>query len=258
MSPPVVIVTGASSGIGEALALRYAADDRARIGLLARRADLLEAVARAVRERGGEALPLPCDVTCASAVQDAVERTRGAYGPIDVAIANAGIGEPLPLRRFSADRVARTMRTNVEGPANLFAAVLPEMIERGAGRIAAVSSLAGFRGLPASGSYSASKAALTTLLESMRLELKPMGVSVTVVHPGFVRTPMTAPNRFKMPFLIEADAAARAIRRGVMRGRREVAFPWQTSLAMRLTRWLPDALYDAIMSRQAGWAPGGH
>ena len=249
----VVVITGASSGIGAAVAVELARQRQARVGLLARRLDKLEQVAEDVRQAGGEALPVACDVVDAAAVQAAVDRVRAEYGPVDIAIANAGIGVPLPVKRFTAEAMATTMRINVEGAANLFAAVLPEMLDRSTGQLVGVSSVAGFRGLPRSASYSASKAALSTMLESMRLELRPLGIPVTAVHPGFVVTPMTEKNAFKMPFLMKVDRAARITTRGILKRKRDVNYPWPTVLAMKLVRWMPDWLYDRLMGGKAGW-----
>ena len=249
----VVILTGASSGIGAAVAVELAQRRQARIGLLARRLDKLEEVAEQVRGAGGEALAIACDVTDPAGVQAAAEQVRAAWGPIDIAIANAGIGEPLPVRRFTAEKFARTMRINVEGAANLFAAVLPEMLERRAGQLVGVSSVAQWRGLPRSASYSASKAALTTMLESMRLELRPQGIAVTAVHPGFVVTPMTEKNAFRMPFLMGVDKAARITTRGILKRRRDVNYPRFTVLAVQIGRLMPNWLYDRIMGGKAGW-----
>jgi short-subunit dehydrogenase len=251
--PLVVIITGASSGIGAAVAVQLARQRQARIGLFARRLEKLEEVAEQVRQAGGEALPVVCDVVDPAMVQAAVEQVRTAWGPIDIAIANAGIGEPLPVKRFTAERVARTMRINVEGAANLFAAVLPEMLERHQGQLVGVSSIARWRGLPRSGSYSASKAALTTLMESMRLELRAEGIAVTAVHPGFVVTPMTEKNAFRMPFLMDVDKAARVTTRGILERRRDVNYPRAMVLAVQLSRLMPNWLYDRLMGGKAGW-----
>jgi len=247
MSGPTVIVTGASSGIGAAVAVEFARSVHANVVLLARRMEQLEAVAEQVREAGGQALPIPCDVSDAAAVQLAVDRTRAEFGPVDIALANAGMGTPMSMKNFTAERVERTMAVNFLGATHLYAAVLPHMLERGSGTIVGVSSIAGFRGLPSSGPYSASKAALSTMLESMRLELRGRGITVTTVHPGFVKTPMTDPNSFPMPFLVSVDRAAKIVTRGILKRRREVNFPWQMVLLMRLVRWMPDWIYDRVM-----------
>lgn len=247
MSSPVIVLTGASSGIGAAVAREFARRQGARIGLLARRKEQLDEVAAAVVEAGGEALVLPCDVTDAEAVQRAVDAVREAFGPIDLALANAGIGDPTPVRRFDAECVGRIMRVNFDGAVHLFAACLPEMIERRRGHLVGVSSLAAYRGLPKSGGYSASKAALSALMESMRLELPALGVAVTTVHPGFVKTPMTDKNNFPMPFILDVEDAAALVVRRLARRPRTIEFPWALATGMRLLRLLPNWLYDAVM-----------
>jgi short-subunit dehydrogenase len=129
---------------------------------------------------------------------------------------------------------------------NLFAAVIPSMVERQAGRFAGIASIAGLRGLPTAGAYSASKAAMQNFLEASRIELAPYSVGVTIVNPGFIATPMTEKNKFKMPFLMHVDDAARRIADGIERGKRVVEFPRPMSILMRMMRHVPDALYDRM------------
>jgi short-subunit dehydrogenase len=253
MPTPVVVITGASSGLGAGLAVELARQTGARIGLLARRIERLEEVAEAVREAGGEAVALPCDVVDPEAVQAAVDRVRELFGPVDLAIANAGIGVPLRMARFRVEKVTPTMRINFEGATNLFAAVVPEMWERSSGQVVGVSSIAAFRGLPGSGPYSASKAALSTMLESMRLELRPRGIAVTTIHPGFVTTDLTAKNKFKMPFLMDVDRASKLMVKGILKRRREVNFPWQMIALIKAARWMPDWAYDRLLGGRAAW-----
>jgi short-subunit dehydrogenase len=245
-SRPVILLTGASSGIGAALAVELASQLSARIGLVARRLELLEEVATAVRAAGGEALCLTCDVTSAPDVAAAVERTAAEFGPITHAIANAGIGESMFVHKAEAGPISQVMRVNYEGATNLFAAVLPGMLDAGRGHLVGVSSIAGFRGLPGSANYSASKAALSTWLEAARVELKPRGIAVSTVHPGFVTTPMTERNKFPMPFMVSAAKAAKIIVRGILRKRREINFPWPMVTILRLIRALPNWLYDGL------------
>ncbi|MEE2829849.1 MAG: SDR family NAD(P)-dependent oxidoreductase [Myxococcota bacterium] len=241
---PVVVLTGASSGIGAALAVELARQQEARITLLARRLELLEEVAARVEEAGGQPLCIPCDVSDAEAVQEAVDRTVDRFGPIDLAIANAGIGEPMPVRKAQAAGIAKVMRVNFEGSTNLFAAVLPSMLASGGGQLVGVSSIAAFRGLPGSANYSASKAALTSWLESARVELKHHGIAVSTVHPGFVETPMTQKNPFPMPFMVPVDRSARVIVRGIRRRKAEINFPWPMVTVLRILRSMPNWLYD--------------
>lgn len=240
------IITGASSGIGLALALELARRGWA-LALLARRADLLNEAVRSIAGEGGQAVAIPADAADASAVREAVatgQRLLG--GPFDLAVANAGVSIPNHAARFRLEDAELTIRVNVLGTMYLFDAVVPSMIERRAGRFAGVASVAGLRGLPTAGPYSASKAAMQAFLESARVDLAPYGVGVTIVNPGFVETAMTAKNRFRMPFLMKAAPAARIIARGIERGDRIVEFPKRMSLLMRTARLIPDALYDRI------------
>src|SRR5258706_14651676 len=230
------IITGASSGIGAALAHELARRGWT-LALLSRRGDLLDAL---VKELPTKSIALPCDVTDASAVRDAVKRGEAAVGgPVDLAIANAGVGVPSHAAKFVLADAELMMRVNILGMFNLFDAVIPSMIERRAGRFAGIASIAGLRGLPTSSVYSATKAAMHAFLEASRVELRPYGVGVTTVNPGFIITPMTEKNRFKMPFLMTAEEAARIIANGLERGAGVVEFPLPMSLLSRAGRFLP-------------------
>jgi short-subunit dehydrogenase len=235
------IITGASSGIGAALA-RELARRGWDIALLARRADLLDALSR---ELNTKSVPLPCDVTDAMAVKIAVKQGEEQLGgPFDLAVANAGVGVPSHASKFVLADAELMMRVNLLGMFNLFDAVVPSMIERRSGRFAGVASIAGLRGLPTSSVYSATKAAMQAFLEASRVELRQYGVGVTTVNPGFVITPMTEKNRFRMPFLMKVDDAARVIADGLERGKRVVEFPRPMSMLMRFGRLIPDAIWD--------------
>lgn len=237
------IITGASSGIGLALARELAKRGYA-LALLARRVDLLEQLARELPL----AVAVACDVTDAASVREAVRRAEAELGgPFDLAVANAGVSIPGHATKFKLADAEQIIRVNVLGTMYLFDAVVPSMVERGGGRFAGVASLAGLRGLPAAGAYSASKAAMQAFLEAARIELAPHGVAVTTINPGFVATPMTEKNRFRMPFLMTAERSATIIADGLARGKRVIQFPRPMSLLMRVVRLLPDALYDRIM-----------
>jgi short-subunit dehydrogenase len=235
------LITGASSGIGAALA-KVLARRGWSVALLARRVDLLNEV---VRDVGAAAGAFPCDVTDLSSVRDAVRNAESALGgPFDLAIANAGISVPTHSTKFNIDDAENMVRVNVLGMMYLFDAVVPGMVERRSGHFVGVASLAGLRGLPTSSVYSATKAAMQAFLESSRGELAPYGVRVTTVNPGFIATPMTEKNRFKMPFLMNVDEAALIIADGIERGARVVEFPRLMSALVRLTRFLPAVVYD--------------
>lgn len=241
------ILTGASSGIGLDLA-RELARRGYDLALLARRADLLDATARELSASGVRAVAIACDVVDGAAVRDAVRRAEQELGgPFDLAIANAGVSIPNHATRFSIGDAEQVLRVNVLGVMYLYDAVIPGMIERRSGRFAGVASVAGLRGLPTAAPYSASKAAVQAFLEAARIELVPYNVGVTIVNPGFVVTEMTAKNRFYMPFLMKSPKAARIIANGLERGRRVIEFPKRMSLLMRVTRLLPDALYERMM-----------
>ncbi len=245
-----VLLTGASSGIGAALAVEMARRGH-DLGLIARRAELLDDVAAQVRALGRRAAIAPADVTDREAMERAIAALVAELGPVDVAIANAGGGGDTPAARLDAERVSAMFRLNVDGVVHTFAPVLPDMVARGAGQIVAIASLAGLIGLPRTSAYSATKAAVQRLMQGFSVELRPKGVAVTLVNPGFVRTPLTDKNKFPMPFLWEADRAARVIADGIERRRRRVEFPWQLSWTIRLVRLLPAAIVESMLRRRA-------
>ncbi len=237
------IITGASSGIGAALAAQLSRRGWT-LALLARRRDLLEQVRSKLPSK---AVAIECDVTDSAAVERAVRSAEAQLGgPFDLAIANAGVGT-FSRHVFDLRSAENTIRVNVLGVMNLFAAVIPSMVERRSGRFAGIASLAGLRGLPTAASYSASKAAVQAFLEASRVDLAPYGVKVTIVNPGFIATAMTEKNKFKMPFLMQADKAAEIIANGIERGARVIEFPRPLSMITRLGRLMPDAVWDRMM-----------
>lgn len=242
-------ISGASSGIGEALA-----ENLARRGveviLSARRAELLDALAARIRANGGSARVLPLDVSDPTATTEALRRLDDEVGGIDLVVANAGVGNSKWAGKLEWKDCATTLSVNVEGAAASLIALLPRMVERGHGHLVGISSLAGYRGMPASAAYSASKAFMMAFLDSLRLDLQGTGVFVTDVRPGFVRTPMTAPNRFTMPFLMEVEDAAERIVEGIRKRSPIVAFPAPLSTVARLAPMMPARLWDAIASRK--------
>lgn len=245
----MILLTGASSGIGEGIALSLAAKG-AKLGLLARRSELLEDLAERCRQAGGEAIPLMADVTDAKAVSDAAETVRDTFGSIDVMIANAGIGgNNAETRAYEPDAVKKVIDINLLGAVNAVHAVVPQMIERGSGHLVAISSLAGFRGLPKSAAYSASKAAMTSFFESVRLDVKHHGIDVTIIQPGFIRTPLTSGRANKMPFLMELDDAVPHFLNAIEKKKKFAAFPWQLATIVRAGRLMPAWLYDRIAGR---------
>ena len=236
-----VLVTGASSGIGRALAVEYARRG-ARVVVAARRRDRLDELAR---EIGGEALAL--DVADGDATFAAV-RALDDRLPLDVVVANAGIGGITPGRKLDWTRVRNILTTNLVGAAATISAAVPGMIARGDGRIVGVASVAGFRGLPRFAAYSASKAGLITLLESLRVDLAGTGVSVTTVCPGYVQTEMLTPGK-SHPFVVAADEAARLIVAAADKRDSMCTFPAPIVAGMRAAQLLPRPLYEFIATR---------
>lgn len=243
----VVAITGASTGMGRELALQLAAQG-VKVGLMARNAELLDKLAG---EIGPAACAAPCDVGDYAAVQAAVAKIEAALGPVECMVANAGIGAPREALAFDAAVTEQIYRTNVLGMTNAFYAVLPGMIARKRGHLVGVSSLASYQGLPQDAGYAGSKAAQRLHLESLRIELRPTGVKVTTVCPGFVRTPLTDRNDFDMPFLMEVQPAARRIIKAIRHGRRMCAFPWPMRLMVRFGLATPRWTFDWFMAAQA-------
>jgi short-subunit dehydrogenase len=240
---PVTVVTGASSGIGRSLALRLAASGDA-VAVLARRKPLLDELVRDIETTGGRAMALACDVTDRANVLDSIGEVERTLGPVDRLIANAGGGERTYVDSFSAAQIERAFALNVGGAATCIEAVLPGMLARGAGHLVATSSLAALRGLPNAAAYGAAKAALSNLMESLRIELRPRGIDVTVIQPGFVRLPRHKKPR---PFQIDLEAATRLMHRAIVERRAAYAFPFALVLLGALGRNMPAALYDRIM-----------
>jgi len=246
-----VWLTGASSGIGEALVPVLAARG-ARVAVSARRADLLETLAHRWRSAGAEVLVVPADVTDRDAVIAAARAVEQAWGGIDLAIFNAGGHPPPSGAGFDSAQFIGIMALNYFGVVYGIEAVLPAMLARGTGTIAAVASLAGYRAVPTAAAYGASKAAVIHALDSMRFDLEPHGIHVVTINPGFVKTPLTDRNRFKMPFLMGVDDAARLIVAGLERGRREIHFPGRLSWPLKVLRVLPYPMYSWLIQRATG------
>jgi len=234
-----VWITGASAGIGAALVKAFAARG-ARVAVTARRRDLLDQLAAAHGGAGrSRILVVPADVTSRDAVVAVARTIEAAWGGVDLAIFNAG-------GVVAGDFIA-TMALNYASVVYGVDAVKDGMIARGRGHIAAVASLAGYRPGPVAHEYGASKAAVIYLMNGLRFTLAPLGVKVTVINPGFVRTPLTDRNRFPMPFLVEADDAAERIVRGLERGKKEIHFPAPMSWAAKVLRVLPYPIYERII-----------
>ncbi len=244
----VVFITGASSGIGYALAQELAPKDYV-LALAARRTELLETLCGEVRQKGGEAIALTCDVGDQAQVKQAIAETVARFGRIDLAILSAGVGGPTNATNFKAESLERLLRTNLLGVAFCLEELLPMMRRQGNGTIAAISSLAADRGFPGSAGYCATKAALSTLFDGLRVELKALGVKLVTIEPGYVQTPMTE-SFGKMPFMMQADETARLILRRLKQGDRVIRFPLAASAFMKLMRILPVSLFDRIAAKR--------
>jgi NAD(P)-dependent dehydrogenase (short-subunit alcohol dehydrogenase family) len=280
-SDKVVLITGASSGIGRGLAVELARRG-AKLGLLARGvaaqktsgtavgdstdrpvplvpSPALEAVAKEIEEKAGShsemaatrTLLLPADVRDAKAVRAAADRLRERFGQIDILIANAGVGATTDATELDPEDVARVIGVNVIGAVNSVAAVLPEMAVRGSGQLVAISSLAAYRGLPKSAAYCASKASLSSFFESLRIDLIGSGVKVTIIHPGFIKTPLTAGRKADMPYLMELDDGVNKIIGAIEKQKKSYSFPWQLATIVRAAMIMPNFMYDWISRRNS-------
>ena len=244
------MITGASSGIGRGLA-RELARHGATMGLVARRSSMLDEIVSEIEAGGGKAIALAADVQDAAGLRTAADRLRSEFDRIDVLIANAGIGVTRDAAELEPAEVAGVFNVNVIGAANSVAAVVPEMVAQGGGQLVAISSLAAYRGLPKSAAYCGSKAAVSAFFESVRLDLEPKGIAVTIIHPGFIKTPLTAGRHADMPFLLELEDAVKLIMRAIEKRKKSYAFPWQLANIVRLGMIMPNFMYDWIASRNS-------
>jgi short-subunit dehydrogenase len=242
-----IFITGASSGIGEALAREFAARG-ATLGLVARRQEVLDAL---IEQLPGQHYSYPVDVTDRDALIAAGRAFDKAVGGADIVIANAGISVGVKTEHYAdLAEMERVFRTNVFAMASTFHAFITPMKSRGRGTLVGIGSVAGIRGLPGSEAYCASKSAVITYCESLRVEMKKAGVQVLTVNPGFIRTPLTAKNPYKMPFLMDAPDFARAAADAILAGKSYVVIPWQMGWVAKLLRLLPNALFDKLTGKR--------
>lgn len=252
-NPSSILITGASSGIGEALAHAYAKKGRF-LALTGRDAARVEAVGSLCRSKGAEVEARVLDVADKTAMA-AFIKEMDVRAPLDLVIANAGISAGAGSGSESEEQARRVFATNVDGVLNTLMPAIARFRQRACpgarqvGQLAIISSLAAFMGLPGAPAYCASKAAVRVWGEAQRHELAPLGIEVSVICPGFVRSRMTAPNSFRMPLLMDADRAARIIQRGLARNRGRIAFPWRLYLAVRLGSALPGWVKDRALGR---------
>ena len=244
-----IFLTGASSGIGMALARAYAAGEPAgtlTMGLLARRQEALDEVSREIESAfGHKVVSFAGDVRIPGDVRRAAEAFVALFGPPDVIIANAGVSRGT-MTEFAEDlpAFAAVFETNVMGIVHTFQPFLAAMRARHHGTLVGIASVAGFRGLPGSGAYSASKAAAISYLESLRVEEQAHGLKVVTLCPGYIATPLTAKNPYTMPFLLQPDDAAKRMLRVISSGSKFTVVPWQMAIVGRILRCLPRAIYD--------------
>ncbi|MGQ0505718.1 MAG: SDR family NAD(P)-dependent oxidoreductase [Myxococcaceae bacterium] len=246
--PRTALITGASSGIGRALALWFARRGT-RVFAAARREDALSALAAEAQAAGGTIEPVKLDVADTAEVFRIVTQLEKDSGGLELVVANAGVGGDTYAKRMNWELVSKIIQINVSGASATLCAALPGMVGRDKGHLVGISSVASLRGLPRSAAYSASKAFLTTFLEGLRVDLVKTRIQVTAIQPGFVKSELTAKNRFKMPFLLETEDAVDRIGRAILKGSSEMTFPWTTATLMRTLAMLPNSLYDRAAQR---------
>jgi short-subunit dehydrogenase len=245
-----IVITGASSGIGAALA-KYYARPAVRLSLLGRNPSRVEEIGQVCRQAGALVQSDVGDVADAKFMSRWLESCDAA-APIDLIIANAGVGGGLVMTSSGTETLSAAhavFSTNVIGVANSILPVLPRLVERKRGQLVLLSSLAGYVGMPISPAYCASKAALRTYGQALRRLLRPHGVRVTIVSPGFVQTSMSHSIPGRLPFLWDSDRAARRIAIGIATRKHEIAFPWPLVVLARLAGFLPSTVLDPILDR---------
>lgn len=233
-----VLITGASSGLGAGLALAYA-EPGAILGLMGRREDALQEVARSAHERGARCIVQAVDVCDTSAMKRAVDAFMTDAGGCDIAIANAGIGEGRTDLRFNAEHSASVFSVNVIGLTNTLLPCVEHMRAQGSGTLVGMASVAGYRAIPGSLSYSASKAAVMTFMEGLSMELDGSGIHAMTLCPGFIRTPLTDKNEFEMPFIIDCEDACARMKNAIDQKRSIYTFPFPMFLAAHFLRVAP-------------------
>jgi NAD(P)-dependent dehydrogenase (short-subunit alcohol dehydrogenase family) len=246
VTPLKVVITGASSGLGMALARHYL-DCGAKVAALARRGELLHSLSAEFPDR---VFCYVLDVRDSPALQQAANDFIARAGAPDVVIANAGVSVGT-LTEDAADLAAfqQVLDINVLGIVKTFQPFVEAMRAKQTGTLVGIASVAGIRGLPGAAAYSASKAAAISYLESLRVELHGSGVKVVTICPGYIRTPMTSINPYPMPFILDADDAARRMARAIARQTPFTVVPWQMGLVARILEWLPCWFYDYLFAR---------
>lgn len=244
-------MTGASSGIGAEVAQRLAAEGY-RVIAIARRASELAALAGAAAAKGHTIIGIQGDVTDRAAMQAMLEDVEQKYGPVALAFLNVGTYFPDSENDIGGDGFRKTFDVNVNGAINLIGPLVRVMKLRGRGQIAVNGSVAGYGGLPRSIAYSASKAALIAMCEALKFDFDKIGITIQLVSPGFVKTPLTDKNDFPMPFLIPVEEAGQRITDGFRTGGFEIAFPRRFALILKALNMLPYSAYFAVVKKMTG------
>jgi short-subunit dehydrogenase len=243
-----ILLTGASSGIGFELS-KLLAKEKVQLALLARRENVLYQLAEDLKNSGSEILPMKCDVSKKDETREAYLNIKSRFGPVDIAIFNSGLAYRAGVDHFNVDAAREIFDVNVFGLLNFMEVLLPDFRHRKEGIIVGISSLSDCRGFPRSGFYNASKAAMTFLLESLRIELKKYNIKVLTVKPGFVQTQMTEGNAYHMPFLMPVDKAAGIIIKGIKKEKKLIQFPLPTVLSTKLLKVMPDFMFEMLAGR---------
>lgn len=244
----VILITGASSGIGYQLT-KDLANEGAQLALLSRREDLLKSLVEELSKKT-KIKYYKCDVTIKNEVKEIISKIKNDFGKVDIAILNSGVGYTSSVLDYNSTDAEKTFNTNVLGAVYCIEQLLPEFVSEKRGVIVGISSLGDGKGFPKSGFYSASKAALTIILESLRIELKKYNVKVITVKPGFVKTPMTDKNSFKMPYLMSVEEGSKILIDGLKKDKRIIEFPWQTTIGAKILRMMPTKWFEAIASKE--------
>lgn len=249
----ILWITGAGKGIGRAVALEYASRGWSVAVSARTEADLVSLAEEVVAKKlPGRIYSYPADVTDGDAMSQTFKAIEQDVGEVEHVILNAGTHAPSSAKKFDGDAYRVLLEINVMGTVNGLSAVVPMFMDRKHGQIGIVASVAGYSGLPLAGPYGASKAALINMCEALKPELDSSGIGLSLINPGFVRTPLTAKNKFPMPFLMEVDAAARHIYKGMVKGKFEIAFPRAFVVILKILRMLPYGLYFPLIKKVTG------
>jgi len=245
----VVLITGASSGIGYSLA-KSLPKENCSLALISRRKELLDQLASEIKVNANKIQTYVCDVGNINDVRNTYKQIKNDFGKIDIAILNAGISSGGSIKNYSSLQAEETFKINTLGIVYCVEQILSDFLQRKEGLIVGMSSLADSRGFGRSGFYSASKSAVSLLLESLRVELISYNIKVITVKPGFIKTPMTQKNEFHMPFLMDVDKAAKIILDGIKKEKRVIQFPLPIVIGAKILKFMPDWLFDYLMSKQ--------